>query len=68
MQGGFHVLEDGAVDRVQADGAETFAGYGGDVGTDGAGGEAGQAVGVGRVGYGPLGGGGADWKVGFVWW
>lgn len=35
------VAERGAVDRVEADGGEAFAGYGGDVGTDGGGGEAG---------------------------
>lgn len=61
------MLEDGTVDGVDADGGEAFAGYGGDVKADGAGREAGEAVGVGRVGYGPLGGGGADWKVGVLW-
>lgn len=35
------VAEGGAVDGVEADGGEAFAGYGGDVGADGGGGEAG---------------------------
>lgn len=62
------MLEDGTVDGVETDGGEAFAGYGGDVGADGAGGVTGEAVGVGRVGYGPLGGGGADFEVGLLWW
>ena len=60
------VAERGAVDRVEADGGEAFAGYGGDVGADGGGGEAGQGAGVGGVGHGPLGGAGADGEVGFL--
>ena len=65
--GGGDVVEGGTVDGVEADGREAFAGDGGDVGAHGGGREAGEVVGVGRVGYGPLGGVGADCKLGFVW-
>ena len=64
VEGWFDVLEDGTVGRVEADGGEAFAGYGGGVGANGVGGEAGEAVGVGGVGYNPLGGGGADGEPG----
>lgn len=58
------VTKGGTVDRVQSYGGEAFAGYGGYVGADGGGGEAGESAGVGCVGYGPLGGGGADCESG----
>ena len=63
-EGWLDVLEDRTVGRVEADGAEAFAGYGGGVGADRVGGKAGEAVGVGGVGYGPLGGVGTDWEPG----
>ena len=68
VEGWFDVLEDGTVGGVVADGGETSAGYGGCVGADGVGGKAGEAVAVGGVGYGPLGGGGADWESGILCW
>ena len=60
------VPQGGTVDRVQSDGGEAFAGNGGDVRADDGGGEAGEGAGVGRVGYGPLGGVGANCEFGLL--
>lgn len=65
---GADVAQGGTVDRVESDGGEALAGYGGHVGADGGGGQAGEGAGVGRVGYGPLGGGGTDGEVGSSRW
>lgn len=66
MSGVADVAEGGTVDRVETDGGEAFAGYGGDIRIDGGGRQAGKGAGIRGVGYGPLRGDGADCKVEFL--